>query len=153
MAVQIIPLDTEAKVRYFKQTANVATTAEEWNTLTGMSASVKASTDYLVELFVAYESNSANVGVALGINGPSTPTEVRGIMIHDSITHNIAAYQDDNAKTISSESNDDTNFAYASIVFRNGANAGTLLGQGRCETSAGTSTFQEGSYMRITEIG
>ena len=140
---------------YHKQTADVATTAEEWNTLTGMSVSVEADQDYLVEMFVAFESSNSNVGMALGINGPTTgssPIEVRGTHIHDSITHNIASYQDNNAVTISSESNDNTNFAVASIIFRNGDTAGTLLGRGRCETSAGTTTFKEGSYMRITTL-
>ena len=153
--VNAVPGGGAAAIRTFKQTADVVTTAQEFNILTGMSASVLADTDYLVEIFCSYESSATNVGLGLGIDGPTTgssPIEVRGLHWTNGLMHAINAYNDDDSVVINSEFNSNKNFSMASIIFRNGETAGTLNARGRCETSSGTTTFKIGSYMRITEL-
>lgn len=111
---------------------------------------VAANTNYRFEFTVRYISSTSTEGLALGLNGPASPTSLlASVEIYHTTTGGVrseplSAYE---TKIQDSTGNATESFAIVRGVLQNGANAGTLALRGSTETGGGNSVaIKAGSW-------
>jgi hypothetical protein len=120
-----------------------------FTSVTGLSFSVEASTNYGMSCHLYWQSSNTTAGIKAQVTGPASPTAVF-IGLHQPLT--ASTYNDAVANAFSSSLGvttsvtATTNFeALLTMGLQNGANAGTVQVQLAAEGS-GTFTLQNGSY-------
>lgn len=123
--------------------------------ITGLSFSMAANTNYLIEAYLIYTTTASATGSEFGASGPTSPTRVN----LQGYSANTAAAESNNVVTafgsIIANANGSTSNRPARIVgvVRNGANSGTFQLQGKVETAvSGTLTVKTGSVLAYTTI-
>jgi hypothetical protein len=121
--------------------------------ITGLSFTAAANTDYLIRLNFSVTTSATSTGYEIGLNGPASPTNYFSIVsLWNSATAETATITDSNSYgSIGSNVNAGgatARPAIGTILFRNGANSGTVQIQGKVENSVvGTVTFKANSFI------
>ena len=121
--------------------------------ITGLSFTAAANTDYLIRLNFSVTTSATSTGYEIGLNGPASPTNYFSIVsLWNSATAESATITDSNSYgSIGSNANSGgatARPAIGTILFRNGANSGTVQIQGKVETAVvGTVTFKANSFI------
>lgn len=121
--------------------------------ITGLSFSAAANTAYRIRFHMAVSTSATSTGYEIGINGPASPTGYFAIVsLWNSATAETASITNSTSYgSIGANANSGGGTARPCegiILFRNGANAGTVNLQGKVETAvSGTVTFETGSFM------
>jgi hypothetical protein len=121
--------------------------------ITGLSFTAAANTDYLIRLNFSVTTSATSTGYEIGLNGPASPTNYFSIVsLWNSATAESATITDSNSYgSIGSNVNAGgatARPAIGTILFRNGANSGTVQIQGKVENSVvGTVTFKANSFI------
>jgi len=143
--------ESENIVRATADSSNSTTTFAD---ATGLSFSVAANKDYIFEAFILFQSNTATVGIKLGVNGPTSPTAV-GLQTHIptslvATTHGVAIAYDSGTASSATPTINVSYPAFITGYIRNGANDGTLTIRFAAET-AGTVKVMTGSVIRYRQ--
>lgn len=140
--------------KYAHLTGNVAITDNATlQNITGLSFSMAANTAYRIRFHLAVSTSATATGYEVGITGPTSPTGYFSIAyVSNSATAETSTIT--NSTTYGSiAANVNAGGATArpcegTILFRNGANAGTFQLQGKVENAvSGTVTFETGSFI------
>lgn len=146
-------------LQYAQLGSNVSITDNAtFQNVTGLSFSAAANTSYRIRFHMAVSTSATSTGYEVGINGPASPTGYFAIAyVSNSATAEISTIT--NSTTYGSiAANVNAGGATArpcegTILFRNGANAGTFQLQGKVESAVvGTVTFEAGSFMTWEEV-
>jgi hypothetical protein len=123
--------------------------------ITGLSFSMAADTNYLIEAYLIYTTTASATGSEFGVSGPASPTRIN----LQGYSANTATAESNNVVTafgsIIANANGSTANRPARIVgvVRNGAFPGTFQLQGKVETGiSGTLTVKTGSVLAYTTI-
>lgn len=129
-----------------RRTADFSVSSTSLADVTGMGFSVAASTNYIGQYVVFFNTNATTVGIRLSINGPASPTQIKyGAFVatgaagtNDSTMAQMSATAYD-TQIVTTSGPGLTN-AVATIWFnlRNGSNAGTLILRHASETATET---------------
>ncbi len=143
----------------FPEEIKVLTATQELTTtsfvdITGMNFEAAANGDYLVEFFSPYSVPLVSDGISIGIDGPTSPTDVSGQVwasaaVSGILVRSLDSYND-TVGTLFPTSIKTNNFIQASIVIRNGSTAGTVTMRGRKED--GNVTLKIGTTMKVRRI-
>jgi hypothetical protein len=143
----------EAEVIVVKvgDTANNTTTYAD---ATGLSFTAKANIEYMIEGWIRYATSATTVGLKLSCAGPATPAFVSSLYNAALVTSGLSGGGGNNynvgAATASAQATTD-NLAMINILFKNGANQGTLTVRFAAETT-GTITIKDGSLIRYRQV-
>lgn len=134
-------------VELFSSVTNTTTTAAN---ITGLGITVAANETIQFEYVLAVDSSSATSGIQLAVNGPASPTQLTAYVETPSSTSantalHVVAYDTFAAPTTSPGASV-RGLARIKGVFRNGANAGTLIPRFKRSATAATITIHPGSY-------
>ena len=144
------------KVRTTAGVSNATTTFASIAPATGqpLSIPVAAGSDYLVEADLIVDITDVNAGLKLAANGPASPAAVAGMWQSGDATgvggSTFNGY--DQATTLTVPQFTTSNLAKVWILFRNGANAGTLALRFAVNVAIGTATVKPGSLLRWQQI-
>lgn len=134
-----------------RTTGDVTNATSSFADATGLTFSILASKDYVFEAWVLFQSDTATTGIALGVNGPASPTSVTiqtQIPISlVAVTAGGARAYDSGTATASVDTINVNLLAKISGIIRNGSNAGTLAIRFAAETT-GTVKVMTGSILR-----
>jgi len=144
-------------MRAVKITGDVTNSTTTLADVTGLGFSVEANKDYAFEFDIIFQTVATTTGIALAMNGPSTPTLING---RTQIFTNVRAVQDEMfiaydtaTATLTANPTANSNMAAKiSGIFRNGANAGTLIVRFASEVAASQVTIKAGSCGWIKKI-
>lgn len=128
---------------------------------TGTSAlefAVEANKIYKIEFELAVSASATSTGFEIGLTGPASPVSI----FATTYLSNSATAETGDAIFLTSYGSIGGNVnsggstarpSFGKIIFRNGANAGTLKIQGKVESGVtGTVTFGQGSNATIREL-
>lgn len=122
-----------------------------FSSVTGLSATVAASTNYAMECHLYFQASAGTAGIKAQITGPASPTAVN-IGLHQPFT--VSTYNDQVATAFSTSMGTTTTTstgisleAVLTMGLQNGVNAGTIQVQLASE-GTGTLTLNNGSYCK-----
>lgn len=148
----LVQLDTDVSI-------NDNTTFQDITTGTSaIEFAVEANKIYRIEFEFAVSANTTTTGFEIGIDGPASPVSIFAttFLSNTSTAEQAQVTFDTTYGSIGANASSGGATArpvFGMIIFRNGANAGTLKLQGRVEASVtGTVTFTIGSLATIREI-
>jgi hypothetical protein len=139
--------ESENIVRKTDDTANSTVNLAD---ATGLSFTVEANADYIIEAWIIYTTSATTVGIKLSATGPSSPVVMAGLWDVNAAqgTPDGGAFNADNVTIASSAAPFTTgNLARLHCLLRTGANAGTFMIRFAAETT-GTITIKIGSVLR-----
>jgi hypothetical protein len=146
-------------LRYAQLSSGVAITDNAtFQNITGLSFSAAANTSYRIRFHMAVSASATSAGYEVGITGPASPTGYFAIVsLWNSATAETATItRSASYGSIGANANSGGGTARpceGSILFHNGANAGTVQLQGKVENSVvGTVTFEDDSFMTWEEV-
>jgi len=132
-------------------TGDVSNSTLNFADITGLSFSAAANKDYLIEARLIVNTAATTTGILLGANGPASPTAISGYYSSVGLSastrartfniydHGVGAWADFAFTT--------DNMVTMSIVFRNGANAGTFILRFASEVDTSAITIKTGSIL------
>ena len=124
--------------------------------VTGLTASVAASSTYEFEFFIAWHSTNSTEGIALAVNGPSSPAS---LIAHVGINSGANYYQFlgvstayDSGVLCTNGTSGTSRVAHVRGVITTGASSGTLALRFRAETGGTAATVDAGSVLILTKV-
>lgn len=141
---------------YKRTTSDFSTTSTAFVDVTGLTFSVAANTDYVLEVIGLASSNAVTDALEIGVNGPASPSSVIGHMnipgnsVAIGYHYTVSSYDEDIVGLNGPGATGNLGFRAVFIV-RNGANSGTLAFRLRSEVG-NTTTVKSGAVGILTEI-
>lgn len=132
--------------------SNYTNAGTSFTTITGLSFSVAASTNYIMACHLLWENNGGTVDYKIQVTTPSSPTATvlslnhRPTVSTQSSNYVASAGPIDPAATVTSTTFFADDF---SVSLVNGSNAGTLAIQGALHSATGTFTVAVGSFCLV----
>ncbi|MBI5233519.1 MAG: hypothetical protein HY880_04120 [Deltaproteobacteria bacterium] len=144
-------LDDWLREVYISKASDTSNTTTTLADITGLSFTAAANKDYLIEAFIAYTTAATTTGIELAINGPASPAGFAGQTIACTAASTLAG-RTFNAYNTSggalSAAITGVNIAKMEILFKNGANAGTVTLRFASEVSASNVTVVASSILK-----
>jgi hypothetical protein len=139
--------------------SDVQTTATSLADVTGLSFSIEANKNYLVQFFIIFQTAATTTGAFFSINGPASPTLVHALVEtpQGSIgtdmyrTQPVIAYNDGATATAIDTANTNR-LARITAIIQNGSTAGTLIARFATEVSGSAVTVKAGSCGVLMEL-
>ena len=137
--------------------SSVNTSSTSFVDVTGLDFEAVANGDYLIEVWAPVTVPGTSDGIGFGINGPSTPTDVRGGASYGETTgtagilYRVCDSYDDSSILFTGSFVNVANFLIFSAVIRNGSTAGTVNIRFRSEAGAST-TIDIGATMKVRRV-
>lgn len=121
----------------------------------GLSVAIAASTAYVFEIHMSYQSSSAGEGHKFAVNGPSSPTNIYYQTRRDTSTSafSVETAGSYDSGTATSAGAITTQGVHIFGWVNNGSNAGNLVA--RCATETGGAEYTRifnGSWMRVQQV-
>lgn len=140
----------------FKLTADVTNSTVTLADVTSLGFAMAASTDYDFEFFVPFQTAALTTGLALGLNGPGTPSLLAyRVEVPISVATVVLRYGNTyNAEALGTAVDTINVPRLATIqgVIRNGTTAGTLIARFRSEVAASAVVVKAGAVVRWQAI-
>lgn len=140
--------------QYVKLGSDAFTTSNVFGSVAGLQVAVAANKDYLIEGFLAYTTAATTTGIALGFTGPANPTAIIGYTEAFPAANtiggkNFAAYD---VLSPYAGSVAGLNVAKATVLFRNGNNAGNFTLRLASGVNGSEVRVKNGSALRSTLV-
>jgi hypothetical protein len=137
---------------YVYKTADQGTTSTTPISITDLSWSVSANTNYRFECTIFFAAGAAPNGWLVTATAPASPTLFVGQTVGPTGTTAVGGSQwsanDGGSATSSSATTGAGNGIFVTGILRNGANAGTLQMRFATEVATSTHTIKQASYCR-----
>jgi len=150
----LTPARGEVVIRKLADTTNSTTTLAD---VAGMSITVEANRDYLIEAWLLVDTAVATTGIAVGVNGPASPIQIGGFfrttVSNGTLDGGGFTSYNQTGQNTSSLLATTGNFVKLDCLFRNGSTAGTFTLRFASEIASSGVTVKAGSVLRYREIG
>lgn len=123
----------------------------------GLEFNANANSTYIIEFFLAFQSNNTTYGIGYGITGPVSPEYCIGhvdLMLAAStrFVNNITGYNTVNAYSGSVVAINKNYPGYVWVLLKTGASSGKVILRQRSENASGTVMTRLGSTLRYKQV-
>lgn len=138
-----------------KTTGDVTNSTTTFANVTGLTFPMAINTDYVFEVWLIFQSNTATTGIKFAVNGATSPVAV-AIQNHIPVslvamTHGAARAYDSGTASASVDIINSNLLGHVTGIVRNGANTGTFAIRFAAETT-GTVKIMTGSVLRYRQV-
>ena len=140
-----------------RTTGDITNATTTFANITGLTFTMLANKDYIIEAWLIFQSNTAGTGIKFAVNGPSSPAAV-GLLAHIPIALTLYAScatlasraYDTGTPSISVDTINSNLLCKIDGLVRNGTTQGTLAVRFAAETT-GTVKIMTGSVLRYRQ--
>lgn len=140
-------------------TADVSESAATFANITGLTFEMVANKTYIIEAWLIFQSAGTACGIAIGCNGPASPTAVAvlatmpiALDLYASDATRASRAYDSMIPSVSVDTANANLLCKLDALVRNGTTAGTFVLRFKCEVSGTAVTIKAGSVMRYKQV-